>query len=68
MQALVNGVERQFQTIRNAQFVEDVVQMVLHCLLADKHLFGHLFVLVTLRDQRHDFALAPLCYAPDKTI
>ena len=58
MQALVDGVERQFQAVGNAQLVEDVVQMVLHRLLADEHLLGHFLVLVALRHQRDDFALA----------
>src|SRR6266403_4760077 len=58
MQTFVDRVERQFQAVRNAELVEDVVEMVLHRLLADEHLFGHLFVLVPLRDQGDDFALA----------
>ncbi len=58
MQPLVDRVQRQFQTVGNAQLVEDVVQMVLHRLLADEHLLGHFFVLVALRHQRDDFALA----------
>src|SRR3954452_5162591 len=32
--------------------------MVLHRLLADKHLLSHFLVLETLRDQRYDFPLA----------
>ena len=56
----MDGVERQFQPVGNAQLVEDVVQMVLHRLLADEHLLGHFLVLEALRHQRHDlpFALA----------
>src|SRR5271155_4499780 len=51
MQSLVDGVERQLQAVRDAELVEDVVQMILDRLLADEHLLGHLFVLVTLGDQ-----------------
>src|SRR5688572_32573305 len=58
MQALVDGVQRKFQPVGHAEFVEDVVQMVLHRLLADEHLLRHLAVLVALRDQRDDLPLA----------
>ena len=54
----MNGVKRQFQTVGNAEFVENVVQMVFHRLLADEHPLGHFLVLETLRDQHDDFALA----------
>ena len=57
VQTLVDGVERQFQTVGNAQLVEDVVQVVLYRLLTDEHLLGHFLVLVTLGDQRHDFVI-----------
>ena len=58
MQPFVDGVQRQFETVRHAQFVEDVVQMVLHRLLADEHLLGHFLVLVALRHECDDFTLA----------
>ena len=58
VQVVVDGVERQFQAVGNSQLIEDVVQVVLHRLLTDEHLLGHLFVLETLRHQRHDFPLA----------
>jgi len=54
----VDGVKREFQAVGDAQLIEDVVQMVLHRLLADKHLLGHFFVLETLRHQGDDFAFA----------
>src|ERR1035438_2435079 len=58
MQSLVDGVEGQLQTVGDAQFVEDVVQMVLDRLLGNEHLFGHLFVLVALGHESHDLAFA----------
>ena len=58
VQTLVDRVKREFQPVRHAELVEDVVQMVLHRLLADEHLLGHLPVLVALRDQADDLALA----------
>ena len=58
VQVVVDGVERQFQPVGNAQLVEDVVQVVLHRLLADEHLLGHFLVLESLRHQGHDFPLA----------
>src|SRR5580698_6306041 len=58
MQALVNGVERQLQAVGNAELVENVVQMILHRLFADEHFLGHFLVLISLRDQRNDLALA----------
>ncbi len=48
--------KRKFQTVGNTEFVEDVVEVVLHRLLADEHLLGHLFVLVALGDEGYDFA------------
>ena len=54
----MNGVERQFQTVRNTQLVKDVVQMVFHRLLTDKHPLGHFLVLEPLRDQHDDLFLA----------
>ena len=56
--SLVNRVQRKFQTVRNAELVEDVVQMVLNRLLADEHLLRHFAILVALRHQAHDLALA----------
>src|SRR4051794_39038423 len=58
MEALVNSVERQFQAVGNPEFVEDVVQVVLHRLFANEHLLGHFLVLVTLRYQADDLAFA----------
>ena len=54
----MNRVESQFQAVGNAQFIENVVQMVLDRLLADEHFLGHLFILEALRHQDHDLPLA----------
>ena len=54
----MNGIESQLQPIRDAQLIEDIMQMVLDGLLADKHLLRHLFVLIPLGDQRDDFTFA----------
>jgi len=51
MQAFVDGVKGQFQTVGDTEFVEDVVEVVLHRLLADEHLLGHFLVLVALGDE-----------------
>src|SRR5215469_6303950 len=58
MKTLMDGVQREFEAIGDAQLIEDVVQVVLYRLLADEHLLGHFLVLVALRDQLNDFALS----------
>src|SRR5947209_13671185 len=55
VQPFMDGVQRQFQAIGDAQFVEDVVEVVLDGLLADEHLLRHFFILVSLGHQLHDF-------------
>ena len=57
-QAVVNGVEREFEAIGNAEFVEDVVQVVFHRLLADEKLLADFLVAETLSDKLHDFFFA----------
>ena len=72
VQTFVNRVKREFQPIGYSELVEDVVQMVLDRLLADEHLLRHFPVLIALRHQPDDFALAlaqrrplpALCRAP----
>ena len=54
----MNRVQREFQPVGNAELVEDVVKMVLNRLLADEHLLSHFAVLVALRYQAYDLALA----------
>ena len=57
-QAVVDGVEGQFQAVGNAQFIEDVVQVILHGLFADEELFADFLVAVALRDKLDDFLFA----------
>ena len=54
MKALMDCVEGEFQAVRDTQLVEDVMQVILHRLLTDKHLLRHFFIFVALSDQSHD--------------
>src|SRR6266851_582808 len=56
--AMVDGVERQFEAVGNAELVENVVQVIFYGLLADKKLFADFLVAETLRDELHDFFFA----------
>src|SRR5579884_109675 len=51
---LVNRVQREFQPIADAQFIENIVQVVLDRLFADEHPLGDFFVFETLRHENHD--------------
>src|SRR6266481_2150245 len=55
---VVNGVERQFEAVGDAELVEDVVEMVLDGLLGDEKFFADFLVAETLRDELHDFFFA----------
>jgi hypothetical protein len=57
-QAMVDGVEREFEAVGNAELVEDVVQMIFHRLLADEELFADFLVAETLGHELHDFFFA----------
>src|SRR5260370_40840382 len=57
-EAMVDGVEREFEAVGNAELVENVVQVILDRLLADKKLFADFLVAETLRDELHDFFFA----------
>ena len=54
----MDGVEREFEAIGNAELIEDVVQMVFHRLLADEELFADFLIAETLGDELHDFFFA----------
>src|SRR5437016_14356100 len=56
VQSLMNGVERQLQPVRDAQLVEDIVEMVLDGLFADEHLLGHFLVFIALSNQLYYLA------------
>ncbi len=49
-QPVVNRIERQLEAVGDAEFVEDVVQMVLDGLLGDEKLFADFLVTEALRD------------------
>ncbi len=51
-QSVVNGIQREFEAVGNAKFVEDVVQMVLDRLFGDEELFPDFLVAEALRDER----------------
>ena len=57
VEIVMDRVKSQFQTVRNPQLVEDIVQMVLHRLFADEHALGHFAVFETLCHQDDDFTL-----------
>src|SRR5580698_4666522 len=58
VQLVMNRVQSQFQTVRDTEFVENIVQMVLDGLLTDEQPFRHILVLEALSDQPDDFTLA----------
>src|SRR6266481_5334910 len=55
---MVNRIEGQFEAVRNSQFVEDVVKMILYSLLADEQLFADFFVAEALGYLLDDFLFA----------
>ena len=57
-EAMMDGVEGEFEAVRNAQLVEDVVQMIFNRLFTDEKLFADLFIAITLGHELHDLLLA----------
>src|SRR5579863_8577012 len=57
-QAEEDDVKSELEAVRNAEFVEDVVQVIFYGLLGDKKLFTDLFVAEALRDELNDFLFA----------
>ena len=57
-QAVVDCVECELKAIRHSEFVEDVVKMVLHGLLADKELLSDFLIPESLGYELHDLFLA----------
>ena len=57
-QAMVDRVEGEFQAIRDAEFVEDVVQVIFDGLLGDEKLLADFLVAETLGDELDDFFFA----------
>ena len=57
-QAMMDGIEGQFEAIGNAELVEDIVKVVFYGLLADKELLADFPVAESLGDELHDFLFA----------
>jgi hypothetical protein len=57
-ETVVDGVERQFEAVGDAEFVEDVVQMVFNGLLGDEQLFADFLVAEALGYELDDFFFA----------
>src|SRR5215470_2716364 len=55
---MVNGVEREFEAVGHAEFVEDVVEMIFDGLFGDEKLFPDFLVAETLSDELNDFFFA----------
>src|SRR5438067_5184193 len=58
MQTGMDCIQRQFQSIRHAEFIEKLLQVILHGLLTDGHLFRYLLILQAARNTRDDFPLS----------
>ncbi len=54
----MNGIQRQFEAVGDAELVEDVVQVVLDGLLGDEKFFADFLVAETLGDELDDFFFA----------
>ena len=50
----MNRVEGKFQAVGDAELIENIVQVILHGLLADEKLFADFPVAKALRDELHD--------------
>jgi hypothetical protein len=51
-------IERQFEAIGDAEFIENVVHVILYSLFADEQLFADFLVVKTLADELNDIHLA----------
>jgi hypothetical protein len=57
-EAVVDGVESEFEAIGNAKLVENIVQVIFYGLLADEKFFADFLVAETLGDELNDFFFA----------
>src|SRR5258708_1331438 len=57
-QSMVNGIQRQFEAVGDAELVKNIVQMVFDGLFGDEKLFADFLVAETLRDKLHNFFFA----------
>jgi len=51
-------IQREFEAVRDAELVENVVQMIFYGLLGDEKFFANFLVAETLRDELDDFLFA----------
>ncbi len=54
-------IEREFEAVGDAEFVKNVVEMILHGLLADEESYADFLVSKALGDELDDFLLAVGC-------
>ena len=57
-EAVVDGVESEFEAIGNAKLVENIVQVIFYGLLADEKFFADFLVAEALGDELNDFFFA----------
>jgi len=57
-QPVVDGVEGEFEAVGDAEFIEDVVKVILYGLFGDEKLFADFFVAEALGDELNDFFFA----------
>jgi len=57
-QSVVDGVQREFKAVGDAELVENIVEMILDGLLGDEKFFADFFVAESLRDELHNFFFA----------
>ena len=57
-QSVVDGVQREFEAVGDAELVENIVEMILDGLLGDEKFFADFLVAESLRDELHDFFFA----------
>ena len=56
-QVVVNSVEGKLKAVRDADLVEDVMQVIFDRLFANEEVFANFLVPVALSDQQHDLPL-----------
>src|SRR5579859_4756286 len=54
----MNGVESEFEAVRNAELVKDIVEVVLHGLLGDEEFLADFLVAEALGNELNDFFFA----------
>jgi hypothetical protein len=57
-QSMVDGVQREFEAVGDAEFIEDVVEMVFDGLLGDEKFFADFLIAEALGDELNDFLFA----------